>query len=255
VAILLAALVGCGGDGRPANQQVSHHHETASEAWEGLRQKSMWGQGLTMAGFGQVGGPLQQAEVDAKREADRAMRGGLPLQALNDMADAIARQLSQALPQIPEIKNAPSQVVLAFSDTIDVANAGGRAGRNVNSVLRSVRMKLLHDESMSNNFVFVGSSESDASKIIDRLAGKDTSMFRDPLQRTADTTHAVVYDPQTLYLVSGAMDGSNDEVNHTIEVQLTLDFIHVRTRRTLDTMEFRRKYMWHPNDKKWELQP
>jgi hypothetical protein len=163
--------------------------------------------------------------------------------------------MATALPEVPEVKASPTKVVLAFSNIADASNTGNP---ELSDALDSLRSKLSQSKNMTNNFIFVATTEGDANKLSQMIAGSDTSAFRDPLQRTPDTTHAATYDPAKVFLISGKIYTIKQPMQHSVQVKLTLQFMHLQSRRIVlnPDPKFVRTYMWNPNDPgKWELQP
>ncbi|WP_419807483.1 hypothetical protein [Sphingomonas sp.] len=266
VAAAALAVGGCTSSSSPSSP-------SAPQAWDRLRTQSQTSGAATagllvgglaarsqgaVAGGGAMGvahNLFEEEEKTANRECDNALSTPLPIKAVDAMVDDVAARMAKTLPEVPEVKNAPTQLVLAF-ESFDNGRVGDAAQvAQLSSAMNTLRTKLSKSEKMTNNFVFVSTTETDAAKLIEKIDGKDLSAFRDPLQRTPDTTHPVKYDSQTLFLITGSMTSTPDKPNHSTEMKMQLTFTHLRSRRVIDSQEFDRNFMWHPVKHAWEMQP
>jgi hypothetical protein len=261
---LLAGATGCpdndtsSGGGSTVNASNSGSSEpkksSAAKAWEDLHNQEElghWGALVTNGAAHGVMTGLEQEEQRANMECQRAMQTPLPSAAINAMIDEMAQDLTRKLPNEPEVKNSPNQLVLAFGNMVDASQSNNPT---VSAALDSIRSKLFESELMKANFVFVTSNENDAAKLNEQIAGKDLSAFRDPLQKAPDPTKPVVYDPSSIFLINGKLTAMPDQVNHTEEITLQMTFTHVQSRRLVENLQFTRTYMWHPKKHVWEQQ-
>jgi hypothetical protein len=256
-------ITGCHGGGSQPQSAAdapasapAEHVETAPEAWDRLQSQANSGRMIGMFGGPRiVSNLLQDKLAQADEQVNEAMQSPLPAEALDSMVDDVAAKMAAALPEVPEVKKSDTKVVLAFSNIADASNTGNP---ELSQALDSLRSKLSQSEKMNNNFIFVSTTEGDANRLSSMIAGSDTSAFRDPLQRTPDTTHAVSYDPSKVFLISGKIYTIKQPMKHSVQVKLYLTFTHVQSRRIVLSPDptFIRTYMWNPNDPgKWELQP
>jgi hypothetical protein len=258
MAVLGVGLAGCqnggGASGGSGNQQPVSDHKTAPEAWKDLENRAMMGNIARVFVHNDILLVFEAAKQKANQQATVAIHeGNLPIEAINAMVEDIAQDMVKTLPEVPEVKNSQNQLILAFSS--DLRDTGGSGNAKLKVAMDSLRHSLSKNEKMTDNFVFVSTTEDDAEKLKTKISGADTSVFRDPLQRTPDTTHPVKYAPQSIFLITGSLNSVNDTIHHTIQISLTLDFTHVLSRRSLQNTQFTRTYMWHPELENWELQP
>jgi hypothetical protein len=250
--VCMSGMVGCSSSGGLPMIGSSSGTETAPQAWASLRNETNAGNFIgTFSGHSELGTLLSQEEKRANEEADRAMSTPLPATAINQMVDDMAQYIVRELPNTPEVKNAPTRVVLAFGDLIDASHGNNPA---VEQALETLRNKIFLNENMKANFVFVSTSESNAKKLSDQIAGGDTSAFRDPLQRTADDTKPFVYNPASIFVITGRLYGLPDAVHHSVQISLSMQFDNVQSRGTIASKQFLRTYMWHPKRHEWEAQ-
>lgn len=263
---LLAAGTGCEGNGGGMSfngGKKVDNRTPAERCWDKLRDDARGGEfiggiiGMRDREAGQfVADTLRRAEEKAKDAFQGALQSDLPINAVEAMADDMAQVLIRRLPNEPMVRDSQTAVVLAFADLIDQTDS---RNAGLQRVMDSLRNKLVRNEAISNNFVFVSTTEADASKLSSLIAGKDTSMFRDPLQRRADGTKPVVYDPNVIFVIKGKLYSDRDIVNHTMTLTMAVNFEHVQSRQSIVSEEFRKRYMWNPcaNNERgaWELQP
>lgn len=254
LAALATGIAGCasGGGGQPGDPPAGG--ETAPQAWDSLKSQAAFGDvlGAVLPQATPAKRLLDNSLTSANTEVAQAMKSPLPIEALDGMVDDVAQKMVKTIPEVPEVKKSKNQLILAFAT---IRDSTGSDNPSLAQALDSLRDKLSKSEKMTDNFVFVSTTETDASRLNQEIAGKDTHAFRDPLQRTPDNTHPVVYDPAAIFLITGALHDNLDQVHHTVQVRLSLQFDHVQSRRLVENEQFVRTYMWHPKKHSWELQP
>ncbi|MCC5828882.1 MAG: hypothetical protein JJU36_05485 [Phycisphaeraceae bacterium] len=262
--VLFIFVTGCQSSGGGGGGTIAVNPDSdAVRAWRQMRSQASAasvGAGIAGvfdrtagAGVGIAANLLREAQYEAERQADRAMESDLPVQAMNEMIDEMATWLARELAEHERIKAAPTQVVLAFAGN---KFEGGRpAGRDLQEVMDAIEGRLATSEPITDNFVILSSTVSDADKALQSINEGDYSMFRDPLQRDlVDTTAAVAYHPDLIYLVSGELYSRQDRTQYAISIRFVTSFLHVRSRENLLTREFERTYVWHPRQKEWQVQ-
>ena len=243
---ILGAFVGCA-----STDKDGHNTLTAPQAWKSMEDKAMGGSVLNAVGIGEPKKVWDDERKRANEEVTAAMKSPLPVTALDAMVDDMAQNMADKLPNVPEVKDSKNQLILAIAP---IQTPGATDNVRLRQALDSLAHKLFENEKIKDSFVLVNSSEGDADKLNQKLAGGDTSAFRDPLQRTEDKTHAVVYDPDSIFIINGDLSSVPDVANHSTTITLSLTFNHVRSRRTIEQKSFERTYMWHPYNHNWELQ-
>jgi hypothetical protein len=236
----------------PKSNNSGTQSSSAARAWEDLENQAK----VTVFLPGQlkgVGEYLRNEKIRAENEANTAMNSPLPAEALNSMVGDMASYLVVSLPNKPQVVTASNQLILAFPDLMDRSQASSNPQLQI--ALDSLRNKIFQNENMKANFVFVATSEADSTKLNVAIAGGDTSAFRDPLQRTPDTTKPIVYDPASIFMIRGKISSDPDPVHHSVTIMMSTSFEQLQTRQLVDQKVFKRTYMWHPRNHKWELQP
>jgi len=147
-------------------------------------------------------------------------------------------------------KSPDKKLLLAIGDF----KTNGGSNPQVEAALDDLATKLAQSELIQQNFRVLTTSEADANKAIEQLAGRDLSAFRSPTQSTADKTQASKYPPESIYLISGVLYSSPEPMTHSVRVYLRVSFYSARTRLEDFRQQFTRTYMWHPDIEDWELQ-
>src|SRR5260370_39838797 len=93
------------------------------------------------------------------------------------------------------------------------------------SAIMSLRGKLTQNETFSENFVVVSSTEVESNATLNQMQS-DNSGFRYPLQRTPDRTHAEQYDPAAIYLLSSKFYQMTDPSTREREYNLFFKVDH-----------------------------
>lgn len=258
VALTTGGLVGCSsGGGSSTSGKGGPRDLTAPQAWKKLEDEGTAGSvfgGITDIAIGnhsntKVSDMMTKEQSSAEKRLDDAMAGDLPGKALDAMVDEVAQELVKDLANIPEVKASKTQFVLAFGN-ID-------SGKNdaTNRALDDLKAKLFETTAVTDAFYIVSSSESDSNAVIQKVAGKDLSVFRDPLQRTPDQTKAVSFDPATIYFINGRIYDTKEKAKRSITITMNWHVEKLQTRALVKNLAFTKTYMWHPYRNDWELQP
>ncbi|MGC4030476.1 MAG: hypothetical protein QM754_01840 [Tepidisphaeraceae bacterium] len=226
----------------------------AAQAWEEMRNnetKDQFGSALTSQVLGRDISGFRESKVkEADAAAESAMASDLPKMAIDQMVDDVARFFVVELPKISEVEKSDTQYILGFGDFVSFP-----PGPSVQVAKQELVGKLFQNKAVTNAYFVMTTDEADADKALAKIAGKDLSGFRDPLQRDIDPTKAKTYDPKFVYFIQGKLISTNDKVNHSITLTMQMDLIKPLTRQNVKTQTFKRTYMWHPTRGVWELQP
>lgn len=249
--ILMAAAAYAGTDSR----------SSAKRAWDDLKKQRVAGDALsflnkfnrnrnTQQPVDAISSALRDAETRAQLEADRAMESSLPTEAINTMPEEMTMFLLREILTRPEVKNAKTKYALAFGNI--TAKEGDQSA--INQALESMKAKLSENEEIRRHFLFIEMTEDRADDVIKTVAGKDLSPFRDVRQLESDKTAPEVYDPQSVYLVTGSFTCLKNRAEHTVQLTLTTKFQHPQRRELTLAHRCVRTYMWHPTENHWDLQ-
>ncbi len=147
VAVFGSGLAGCGGAGTTGGDATTQNssmksssggneeHKTAPQAWADLESRANTGKWVGAFVHAPGLSLLEESKQQAERESNRAMQGDLPLDAINAMVDQVAQQMAQTLPNVPEVKDAKNQLILAFSNNLN--DPGYSGNPRLNSALNA----------------------------------------------------------------------------------------------------------------------
>lgn len=258
--VLLIATLGLTGcNNAPSRSKLEM---SAPAAWRKLEKEANTG-GL-LGAIVSIGAATQGAEVNsstvstlfeqeiktAKAKVDQALNSDLPIEALRAMVNEAAEFFVVELARVPEVVESKHQFVLAFGDFEPKDN------RQLNTAMDELIGRLFENQEVRRNYYVVTTTESDASRFLEKVSGSDLSIFRDPLQREAvDPTLPAKFDPQYVYLITGKLDALKDIPNRSIAITMSMELLKPITRQTVKKPFFTRTYMWHPYRNNWELQP
>jgi len=193
---------------------------------------------------------FEQEKKNAEVKVEQALNSDLPIEALRSMVSEVAEFFVVELSQLPEVVASEHQFVLAFGEF----ETGGN--KQMNTAMDELIATLFQNQEVKKNYFVVTTTESDASKFLQKVSGSDMSIFRDPLQREAvDPTLPAKFDPQYVYLITGKLDSAKDIPNRSIAITMSMELLKPIARQTVKKPLFTRTYMWHPYRNNWELQP
>lgn len=183
-----------------------------------------------------------ESEDEMQATAGETMKSGAPIAALNEMIDAAAQEFARTLANNPLIRESEYQLVMIVDDFTNEAAGDNPA---LDNALKSVIRRLRRNDVLRNDFVFIAASDTAAKKILDNTSG-DWDDF-DPFGDGEDTTSIVKYHPDLIYALQGEMYKFEEFSNFKMQLVLTMEVIHPRTRLVSEDFEFTRTYRFHPD--------
>jgi hypothetical protein len=185
---------------------------------------------------------------------DTSSETGMPEPVLNDVLDAAiddtAQYLSANLPQQNFVKASQTKLVFALPPSLehDATIPDGR----LQSAIVALRTKLTENKSFTDNFMIINSTELDANSSLTQMqSDSSSSAFRDPLQRTADNTHAATYPPNAVYLLAGKFYQLTDQASGQREYKLFFTISNPQSRREVMRKEIDVHMVWDGQNKVW----
>ncbi|HEX3355476.1 MAG TPA: hypothetical protein VHS31_00745 [Tepidisphaeraceae bacterium] len=185
---------------------------------------------------------------------DTTSETGMPepvaLDQLNELIGDASEYLVREMPNIPEVKSAGNQMVFAVPPDLehDPAYPDGR----LRAALASLKSKLQESEIFRNDFVVITGTQAENNRILNQVAGSNTSAFRDPLQRTPDKTKAETYDPTTVYVMTGKFYQMTDPNPGLRDYRLHITVVSPQTRQEVIHYEFHRTLKWNHKTGQWK---
>ncbi|MEM1444457.1 MAG: hypothetical protein AAGF84_00225 [Planctomycetota bacterium] len=246
VPLLVLVLICSGSIGCAANQD--NVNWSSQRAWKSVNAGGTFS-GITNVGINVLTGGDANSNMDFaanyNRQADAAMKSAAPADAVDEMIDELSQKLAVDLPNIPEIRDSPYQVVLAVGG-VDKVSVGGQA---LDRVLAGIETQLRGNTAITNSFLVTANDRGNAQAILEQISG-DTSDFGAADGR-GPSGEVVRYDPSTIYRLNGTLSRLDDGANHAVQLVLTMRFNHVQSNRVIKSYEFDRTYYWQPYAQQW----
>ncbi len=152
------------------------------------------GVGCTSAPRGDTGGRFNPYESTS---SDRTAKDQVSMQALLEFSDETAQKLVYELSAIPEIRDAPTQVVLELGDIQNKTR--NTSTIDFELVQRRLRSKIQNSSLARENFLIVESAHR-----MDREKNRVTGPgVEDLLQEGAGSTATARYSPDITYVLQG----------------------------------------------------
>jgi hypothetical protein len=185
--------------------------------------------------------------------SDLGMPEPIPDQFVAELVDECTQRLIRELPNHPSVRSAPNQLVFGLPPEFE--NQAPFADGRLRVALQSMRDKLSQNEAFNNNFVVITATQAEGNRVLGAVAGSDTSTasFRDPLQRTADTTRAETYNPAHVYLMTGKFWMLTDQPEGRRSLRLFVRVDHPQSRQQIFSHEFQRNLRWDGRERRWKL--
>jgi hypothetical protein len=191
--------------------------------------------------------------VEQTSNSETGMHEPVLVDQLNAMIDETAQYLVRELPNDPGVKAAPHQLVFAVPPEFEHESRVPDGG--VRMALASLKSKLQQSESFKADFIVITGTTAENNRVLNQVAGSDTSSFRDPLQRTADTTKAETYNPADVYVLTGKFYQQTDpsaQWKDKRDYHLFIRVTHSQSRTQVLDHEFHRTLQWNPNRGVWK---
>jgi hypothetical protein len=191
------------------------------------------------------------AQDQQRRDIEEMKKQRVPFQMIDELSARAATTLAQALPEIPEVKQSPDQMVLEIGT---IVNKSGQNDPAFATAMASMRSRLAQNEAVTNSYLLVDRT-SDAAKqattMAAQTAGGNAAVFDDPLQRTASQTATQVYNPRLIYVLGSEFfwaddDGGKDRV---LTFKLVMRVSHPQSGKVAYERSFEKVFRWN-NDKK-----
>lgn len=162
---------------------------------------------------------------------------------LNLMIDDAAQYISTELPGQPLVKQSDHQQLLAVAP---IKVSGFREPERFVSALESIQGKLMESRAITDSFVVINTTTTDADSILATVTGSTT--ITDPRRRTASTSAA--YRPEDVFTLSGDFFQA-ESGNGGKDYRLLVKVNHPQSRRQLLSREFRRTFVWDGTQGRW----
>jgi hypothetical protein len=182
--------------------------------------------------------------------SETGMSEPVPLEYLNELVSDAAQWLAVELPNRPEVVQSKEQFVFGVPQTLETGGLRLPDGR-VRQSLDRLSSELSQNQKFTDSFLVISATEAAAKSQIGTVAGKDTSGFRDPLQRDRDNTKPAVYDPQRVYIMSGKFYGSTDQAAGRRAYHLFVRIEKPQSRARVLDRDFAYNLRWDGKKGKW----
>jgi len=202
-------------------------------AWHRMEQDKIAGRNTGM-GIEIVTGRKVNLTDQLEEAQARATKDAVPEQALREMSDQMAQWLVTRLPE-PEYK--AGLIVGRLRD--DEANP------ELQSVLDSLAIKLIQNETFSQRFAVHKSTASESEAILEEVSGPAAGWL-EPLEGNYDLVALDRPHPDDVYLLTGSLRIVREKDNRLLHVTATIQIEKPREGGVIIGDEFKRSYYYHP---------
>lgn len=239
---------------RPDGTEISKDYSNYPEhelpwdlAWVKLDLALRRSQGWAGQVFDNKEKEMETRLTNMRNEARKGQTGSSPTTAFEDMVPEIASWIAVELPKLRQVQTAKTKQILIISPVANQLGTGS-PGSDIEAALATLGTKLLDNEAIRNNFIYLASTTAEGQKARDLATGGKPYIGIDPMDGSGGVR---TYSPNEIFLITPRIFQSLDESRGMVKITMDVRVQHPQTQQDLRGKSTSRTFYYQPYSKRW----